>query len=95
MNAIYYSDGQQMHLGDNIRIRRLLRQARVATVDYLSGESPPHASLEIPGLVTFSIKSNCVVWSWNRELGKRLEKKFQLIQRGSASDPVAPTEELE
>ena len=95
MNAVYYSDGRQMHLGDKIRIRRLLRPARVATVDYLSGESPPHARLERRGLVTFSIKSKYLVTSWNREPGKRLEKKFQLIERGSPLDPVTPTEELE
>src|SRR5262245_59148782 len=93
--TLYYHDGQQMHLGDRVRIRRFLRSPIVATIDYLSGESTPHCEIEIEGLVAFAISrrsDTCVIWM--RLPGERLTKRFELLARGTPEKAIAPTDDI-
>lgn len=95
--AIYYQDGQQMHLGDSVRIKRFLRSSITATIDYLSGESLPNRELETPesGLETFAIHTiDRSIVAWDRLPGTRLGSKFCLLSRGAPCDPILPDAEM-
>ena len=83
---LYYHDGQRMHLGDRIRIRRFLRPALIATIDYLSGESAANPEFEVDGLVAFVIRrpsNRYVAWMRLPESGspKSLDWSQEVLPR--------------
>ena len=45
-SGLYYKTGEEVRLGDVIRVRRLFAQARTGTVCYTPGLSPRHRYLE-------------------------------------------------
>jgi hypothetical protein len=84
-----------MQLGDRIRIRRFLRPAITATIDYLSGESAAHPEFEAEGLIAFAIRSPSNRYiAWMRLPGQRLTRKFELLSRGISEKPIAPRDEV-
>jgi hypothetical protein len=84
-----------MQLGDRIRIRRFLRPAITATIDYLSGESAAYPEFEVEGLIAFAIRSSSNRYvAWMRSPGHRLTRKFELISRGTSEKPIAPRDKV-
>ena len=86
--ALYYSDGTPMMLGDQIRARAFLFPIQGAVI-YVTGQSEPLPDLEIPLMASFAIqlRSGRTI-SWTRPMGARLERHFRLLSR-SHHAPVA------
>ena len=95
MTRLTYHDGQPVHLGDSVSVRRFLRVTFTATVDYLSGESVVHPELEVAGLVTVAMqRPNGTLMAWNHPSGTALSHRFRLASRGRSAAPVRPSDEI-
>ncbi len=84
--TLRYPDGQEVHLGDRIRVKRFLRAPFEATISYLTGESPAGPALEQDneGMATLAVRRpDSTALSWTRPRGASLGRGFELLARGS------------
>ena len=80
-DAVHYSDGAPVMLGDSIRARVFLFPVR-GTVIYITGQSEPLPDMEIPGMASFAIQlQSGRTMSWTRPFAARLEQHFRLLSR--------------
>jgi hypothetical protein len=79
--ALHYSDGAPVMLGDQIRARVFLIPIRGSVV-YVTGQSDPLPDFEIPQMASFAVqlRSGRTI-SWTRPMGARLERGFRLLSR--------------
>ena len=94
-SILRYATGEDIRLGDKIRVRRFLRSPLVATVCYLPGVSPKHPDIEYEDVRQWAYraaKGTVYVVLYAPETFQP-PRKFEFISRGSEVG-ISPTERL-
>ena len=93
---MFYTTGEEVRLGDRIRIKRMIRRDQEGVVCYLPGISPRHPELEYEYVQQWAIKlDDGTVLAFGYNPKKFQPKKHIILLGRTQAMGIGPDEKLE
>jgi len=95
----YHGTGEEVRLGDRVRIKRLFGRDLLGSVCYIPGKSPVHKDLEYDDVRQWAIRLDdgtvlAMAYSPQHRLGQP-KRDLVLVERSLSPQVLSPSEELE